>query len=59
MTFSVGLQGHGTVGASFAELLEERAGAIEAAVGRRLSDMPPSTATYVRMSGIRLTVPTR
>ena len=35
MTFSVGLLGHGTVGASFAELLEERAGAIEAAVGRR------------------------
>ena len=35
MTFSVGLLGHGTVGAAFRELLEERAGAIEAAVGTR------------------------
>ena len=35
MTFSVGLLGHGTVGAAFHELLESRAGAIEAAVGRR------------------------
>jgi homoserine dehydrogenase len=31
----VGLLGHGTVGAAFAELLEQRAGAIEAACGRR------------------------
>jgi homoserine dehydrogenase len=35
VTFSVGLLGHGTVGAAFHELLEERAGAIEAAVGQR------------------------
>ena len=35
MTFSVGLLGHGTVGAAFHDLLEARAGAIEAAVGRR------------------------
>ncbi|HEX8645390.1 MAG TPA: homoserine dehydrogenase [Thermoleophilaceae bacterium] len=35
MTFSVGLLGHGTVGAAFGELLEERAGAIETAVGQR------------------------
>ena len=35
MTFSVGLLGHGTVGAAFHELLEERAEAIEAAVGER------------------------
>ncbi|MDQ3934624.1 MAG: homoserine dehydrogenase [Actinomycetota bacterium] len=33
--FRVGLLGHGTVGSSFHELLEERAGAIEASVGRR------------------------
>ena len=33
--FRVGLLGHGTVGASFARLLEERAGAIEAEVGLR------------------------
>jgi homoserine dehydrogenase len=33
--FSVGLLGHGTVGAAFRELLEERAGEIEAGVGRR------------------------
>jgi homoserine dehydrogenase len=33
--FRVGLLGHGTVGAAFHELLEERAGAIEAEVGRR------------------------
>ena len=33
--FRVGLLGHGTVGSAFAELLEERAGAIEAEVGRR------------------------
>jgi homoserine dehydrogenase len=35
MSFRVGLLGHGTVGAAFHELLEERAGAIEAAVGVR------------------------
>ncbi|HEX8075902.1 MAG TPA: homoserine dehydrogenase [Thermoleophilaceae bacterium] len=35
MTFRVGLLGHGTVGAAFHELLEERAPQIEAAVGRR------------------------
>jgi homoserine dehydrogenase len=33
--FRVGLLGHGTVGAAFQDLLEDRAGAIEAAVGRR------------------------
>ena len=33
--FRVGLLGHGTVGAAFAELLGERAEAIEAEVGRR------------------------
>jgi homoserine dehydrogenase len=34
-SFRVGLLGHGTVGSAFAELLEERAGSIEAAVGQR------------------------
>jgi homoserine dehydrogenase len=34
-SFRVGLLGHGTVGAAFAELLEQRADAIEATVGRR------------------------
>ena len=34
-TFRVGLLGHGTVGSAFAELLGERADAIEAEVGRR------------------------
>jgi homoserine dehydrogenase len=33
--FRVGLLGHGTVGSAFAELLRERADAVEAAVGRR------------------------
>ena len=33
--FSVGLLGHGTVGAAFHELLESRAGAIEATTGQR------------------------
>ncbi|HEX6652462.1 MAG TPA: homoserine dehydrogenase [Thermoleophilaceae bacterium] len=33
--FRIGLLGHGTVGRAFAELLEERAGAIEAEVGVR------------------------
>jgi homoserine dehydrogenase len=35
VTFSVGLLGHGTVGAAFHELLEERADAIEATTGER------------------------
>lgn len=35
MSFRVGLLGHGTVGAAFHELLEQRADAIEAAVGTR------------------------
>jgi homoserine dehydrogenase len=34
-SFSVGLLGHGTVGGAFHELLEARAGAIEAATGMR------------------------
>ena len=33
--FRIGLLGHGTVGSAFAELLAERAGAVEAATGRR------------------------
>ena len=33
--FRIGLLGHGTVGSSFAKLVEERAGAIEAEVGMR------------------------
>ena len=33
--FRIGLLGHGTVGSAFAELLEQRADAIEAEVGRR------------------------
>jgi homoserine dehydrogenase len=33
--FRIGLLGHGTVGAAFAKLLDERAAAIEAEVGRR------------------------
>ena len=35
MTFRVGLLGHGTVGAAFQELLEQRAAAIEDSVGAR------------------------
>ena len=35
MSFRVGLLGHGTVGSAFHELLDARAGAIEAAVGAR------------------------
>ena len=35
MTFRVGLLGHGTVGAAFHDLLEERAPQIEAATGQR------------------------
>src|SRR5690242_6137179 len=34
-TFTVGLLGHGTVGAAFAELLQERADAIAAITGMR------------------------
>ena len=34
-TFRVGLFGHGTVGAAFHELLDERADSIEAATGLR------------------------
>ena len=34
-SFSVGLLGRGTVGGAFHELLDERAGAIEAATGMR------------------------
>jgi len=33
--YRIGVLGHGTVGSAFADLLEERAGAIEAEVGRR------------------------
>ena len=33
--FTIGLLGHGTVGSSFAKLVEERADAIEAEVGMR------------------------
>ena len=35
MTFRVGLLGHGTVGAAFHQLLDERADAIEAVTGMR------------------------
>src|ERR687884_488119 len=35
MTFRVGLLGHGTVGSAFHELLDQRAGAVEAGVGAR------------------------
>ncbi|MEA2481361.1 MAG: homoserine dehydrogenase, partial [Thermoleophilaceae bacterium] len=35
MTFSVGLLGHGTVGAAFHALLDERADAIAASTGER------------------------
>ena len=35
MTFRVGLLGHGTVGAAFHELLDQRADAIEASTGLR------------------------
>ena len=45
--FSVGLLGHGTVGAAFARLLEERADAIEATVGRR----PRIVGTLTRSGG--------
>jgi homoserine dehydrogenase len=45
--FRVGLLGHGTVGSAFGELLEARAGAIEAAVGRR----PEVTGVLTRSRG--------
>jgi homoserine dehydrogenase len=45
--FRVGLLGHGTVGAAFHELLDERADAIEAEVGRR----PQLTAVLTRSRG--------
>jgi len=47
VTFRVGLLGHGTVGAAFRELLEERAPAIEAAVGVR----PEITGVLTRSTG--------
>ncbi|MBV9212730.1 MAG: homoserine dehydrogenase [Actinobacteria bacterium] len=47
MTFRVGLLGHGTVGAAFHELLDERAPAIEAAVGQR----PEVTGVLTRSRG--------
>jgi homoserine dehydrogenase len=45
--FRIGLLGHGTVGSAFAELLEERAGAIEAEVGLR----PELTGILTRSRG--------
>jgi homoserine dehydrogenase len=45
--FRIGLLGHGTVGAAFHELLDERADAIEAEVGRR----PQLTAVLTRSRG--------
>ena len=47
MTFRVGLLGHGTVGAAFHELLDERAAAIDAAVGQR----PEITGVLTRSQG--------
>jgi homoserine dehydrogenase len=46
-TFEVGLLGHGTVGAAFAALLAERAGAIEELTGRR----PRVSGVLTRRSG--------
>jgi homoserine dehydrogenase len=46
-SFSVGLLGHGTVGAAFAELVAARADAIEATVGRR----PEIVGTLTRSQG--------
>jgi homoserine dehydrogenase len=43
----IGLLGHGTVGAAFAELVRERAGAVEAATGRR----PEVTGVLTRSRG--------
>jgi homoserine dehydrogenase len=45
--FDVGLLGHGTVGAAFAALLEERAGAVERVTGRR----PRLSGTLTRSEG--------
>jgi homoserine dehydrogenase len=45
--FRVGLLGHGTVGAAFAELLESRAGQVEAATGLR----PELTGVLTRSRG--------
>src|SRR3954453_14823591 len=45
--FRIGLLGHGTVGSAFAELLEERADAIEAEVGLR----PELTGILTRSRG--------
>jgi homoserine dehydrogenase len=45
--FRIGLLGHGTVGSAFAELLAERADAVEAASGRR----PESAGTLTRTEG--------
>ncbi len=39
--FRIGLLGHGTVGGAFEELLEQRAGAIEAEVADRFGDSTP------------------
>jgi homoserine dehydrogenase len=47
VTFRVGLLGHGTVGAAFHELLDERADAIEAATGMR----PEITGVLTRSRG--------
>ena len=46
-SFRVGLLGHGTVGSAFAALLAERAGAVEAATGRR----PELTGVLRRSEG--------
>ena len=43
----IGLLGRGTVGGAFAELLVERAGAVEAATGRR----PEIVGTLTRREG--------
>ena len=47
MTFRVGLLGHGTVGAAFHELLESRAGTIEAELGIR----PELSGVLTRSAG--------
>jgi homoserine dehydrogenase len=47
VTFRVGLLGHGTVGAAFHQLLDERAGAIEAVTGMR----PEITGVLTRSRG--------
>ena len=46
-TYRVGLLGHGTVGAAFAELLAERADAIAAVTGLR----PEVTSVLTRSTG--------